>query len=67
VFQINEEVEKLKALKLELAEESSNGNGNGNEAPASGKVILKTAKGTRDYQPEQVSLLFLTFNSQFFL
>jgi hypothetical protein len=50
-------VEKLKALKLELAEESANGNGNGNEAPASGKVILKTAKGTRDYQPEQVSLM----------
>ena len=46
-FQIEEEVEKLKALKLELAEDVA-------AAPGSGKVTLKTAKGTRDYQPEQV-------------
>ena len=46
-FQIEEEVEKLKALKLELTED-------GAANPGSGKVILKTAKGTRDYQPEQV-------------
>ena len=42
-----EEVEKLKALKLELGDDPS--------ASAGGKLTLKTAKGTRDYQPEQAS------------
>lgn len=39
------EVEKLKALKLEL----------GDEVP-SGKITLKTAKGTRDFQPSQMAI-----------
>ena len=45
-MQIGEEVEKLKALKLEL----------GDEAPASGKITLKCAKGTRDFQPDQMAV-----------
>jgi hypothetical protein len=36
-FQITEQVEKLKALKLELGEDA---------ASPGGKLILKTAKGT---------------------
>ncbi|TRY73984.1 hypothetical protein TCAL_10585 [Tigriopus californicus] len=44
--QILEEVEKLKALKLELGDESG----------STGKLILKTPKGTRDYQPEQMAI-----------
>eukprot|EP00095_Tigriopus_kingsejongensis_P004386 maker-scaffold1072_size64607-snap-gene-0.17 protein:Tk04386 transcript:maker-scaffold1072_size64607-snap-gene-0.17-mRNA-1 annotation:"histidine--trna cytoplasmic-like" len=40
------EVEKLKALKLELGEESA--------TPT--KFTLKTAKGTRDYQPTQMAI-----------
>ena len=40
----------MKALKLELAGEDGAGG-----APGSGKVTLKTPKGTRDYQPDQVS------------
>jgi hypothetical protein len=42
-------VEKLKALKLELSGEDGAGGAQG-----SGKVTLKTPKGTRDYQPDQV-------------
>jgi len=46
---INEEVEKLKALKLEMGGDSS-----ANAPP--GKFVLKTAKGTRDFQPEQMAV-----------
>ena len=45
-FQITEEVEKLKALKLEMGEAPS----------AGGKLILKTAKGTRDYEPHMMAV-----------
>merc|ERR1739844_367363 len=41
---IDEAVEKLKALKLELGDEPAPG----------GKLVLKTAKGTRDYLPDQM-------------
>lgn len=43
---ITEEVEKLKALKLEMGEAPS----------AGGKLILKTAKGTRDYEPHMMAV-----------
>jgi len=43
---INEEVEKLKALKLEMGEGPSSG----------GKLILKSAKGTRDYEPHMMAV-----------
>lgn len=45
-LQITEQVDKLKALKLEL----------GDDAAPPGKLILKTAKGTRDYQPDQMAI-----------
>ena len=45
--QIDEQVAKLKALKLELGEDSG---------ASSGKLILKTAKGTRDYDPRQMAI-----------
>lgn len=44
--QILAEVEKLKALKLELGE----------DATPPGKLVLKTPKGTRDYQPNQMAI-----------
>jgi len=44
---IDEQVEKLKALKLQLSDES---------AASSGKLTLKTAKGTRDFLPEQMAV-----------
>jgi len=44
---ITNEVEKLKALKLELGNEPSINNG---------KIVLKTAKGARDFQPEQMAI-----------
>ena len=47
-FQIEAEVEKLKALKLDLGDES--------QASGGGKLILKTAKGARDFQPEQMAI-----------
>ena len=46
--EIDEAVVKLKALKLQLQP--------GCEAQAGGKLILKTAKGTRDYQPAQMAV-----------
>ena len=46
-LQITEEVEKLKALKLESGENVTTGAG-------SSKIVLKTAKGTRDYLPDQM-------------
>ena len=48
LFQIGDEVEKLKALKLEL--------GSDDNAVSQGKVILKTPKGTRDFQPDQMAV-----------
>jgi len=46
-IRITEEVEKLKALKLESGENLTSGAG-------SSKIVLKTAKGTRDYLPDQM-------------
>lgn len=46
LFQITEEVNKLLALKLELGDDASSG----------GKLILKTPKGTKDYQPDQMAV-----------
>jgi histidyl-tRNA synthetase len=43
-----EEVEKLKALKLQTGEDATPAGAGG------GKLVLKTAKGTRDYLPEQM-------------
>ena len=40
-------MEKLKALKLQNGDDASG-------ASAGGKLILKTAKGTRDYLPDQM-------------
>ena len=47
--EIDEAVEKLKALKLQLQP-------GGGEGQGGGKLILKTAKGTRDYQPAQMAV-----------
>lgn len=47
-IKITEEVEKLKALKLQSGDDSTP------VASAGGKFVLKTAKGTRDYLPEQM-------------
>jgi len=44
---IDEQVEKLKALKLELGDDVTSG---------SGKLILKSAKGTRDFHPDQMAI-----------
>lgn len=46
-LQIDEAVEKLKALKLELGDDNDK---------SSGKLILKSAKGTRDFHPEQMAV-----------
>ena len=46
ILQIDEAVEKLKALKLELGDEPAPG----------GKLILKTAKGTRDFGPDSMAV-----------
>ena len=40
----------MKALKLEMS------GGEGSPAAGSGKFILKTAKGTRDFQPDQMAV-----------
>ena len=45
-FQIGDEVEKLKALKLELGDDNA----------GSGKITLKSAKGTRDFHPDQMAV-----------
>ncbi len=39
---------------MELAEDGGAGAAANGAAQGSGKVTLKTPKGTRDYQPEQV-------------
>ena len=49
---IDEAVEKLKSLKMQLNPTAAQG----------GKLILKTAKGTRDYQPAQMSVREKVFN-----
>eukprot|EP00088_Acartia_fossae_P037198 TRINITY_DN3835_c1_g1_i1.p1 TRINITY_DN3835_c1_g1~~TRINITY_DN3835_c1_g1_i1.p1 ORF type:complete len:508 (-),score=82.20 TRINITY_DN3835_c1_g1_i1:156-1679(-) len=54
--QIDEEVKKLKALKLELGDDGGSANQGG------GKLILKTAKGTRDYNPAQMAIREKVFN-----
>jgi len=54
---LDEEIAKLKALKLELGD-----GGGGGGAPQGGKLILKTAKGTRDYQPQQMAVREKVFN-----
>ena len=41
-------MDKLKALKLENGDDSTSA------ASSGGKLVLKTAKGTRDYLPEQM-------------
>ena len=50
ILQLDEEITKLKAMKLEL------GDGGGSAGAQGGKLILKTAKGTRDYQPQQMAV-----------
>jgi len=52
---LDEEIAKLKALKLELGD-------GGAAPPQGGKLILKTAKGTRDYQPQQMAVREKVFN-----
>merc|ERR1719187_1743437 len=52
---IDEQVAKLKALKLELGADNVN-------SASSGKLILKTAKGTRDYEPRQMAVREKVFN-----
>lgn len=47
--EIDKQVAKLKALKLELGDETPAQNGGG-------KVSLKTAKGVRDYEPRQMAV-----------
>jgi histidyl-tRNA synthetase len=47
-LQIDEEVAKLLALKAKLTENEP--------AQPSGKFVLKTPKGTRDYNPQQMTL-----------
>jgi len=66
--QIDEEVAKLKALKLEAGDDGKpanaapkgspkKGGGNAPDSKSSGgKLILKTAKGTRDYEPSQMAV-----------
>jgi histidyl-tRNA synthetase len=66
--QIEEEVAKLKALKLELPPDAAPANNAGKGSPkkggnqageskgSGGKLILKTAKGTRDYEPSQTTI-----------
>merc|ERR1719381_306083 len=56
--QIDEEVKKLKALKLELGDEGGAAAGQGG-----GKLTLKTAKGTRDYMPAQMTVREKVFKS----
>ena len=65
--EISEAVAKLKELKIEFGDVAGGGGGGGGVKPAkvpegkesqagSGKVTLKTAKGTRDYQPAQMAV-----------
>ena len=63
--EISEAVAKLKELKIEFGDVTGGGGGGGKPAKVpegkesqagSGKVTLKTAKGTRDYQPAQMAV-----------
>ena len=62
--EIAEAVAKLKELKIEFGDVAAGGGGGkpakageGKESQAGpGKVTLKTAKGTRDYQPAQMAV-----------
>ena len=63
--EIAEAVAKLKELKIEFGDGAAGGGGGGKPAkagegkesqPGPGKVTLKTAKGTRDYQPAQMAV-----------
>jgi len=60
--QIDEEVAKLKALKLELGPDAAQAKSapppkkGGDPKAQGGKLILKTAKGTRDYEPSQMTI-----------
>ena len=63
--EIAEAVAKLKELKIEFGDVAGGGGGGGKPAKAGegkesqlgpGKVTLKTAKGTRDYQPAQMAV-----------
>ena len=62
--EIAEAVAKLKELKIEFGDVAAGGGGGkpakageGKESqPGPGKVTLKTAKGTRDYQPAQMAV-----------
>ena len=65
--EIAEAVAKLKELKIEFGDVAAGGGGGGGGKPAKagegkesqagpGKVTLKTAKGTRDYQPAQMAV-----------
>lgn len=52
MFQIDEEVGKLLALKAKLTAENEVDGAEGGQQ----KFILKTPKGTRDYGPEHMAL-----------
>merc|ERR1719153_1706481 len=57
--EINEAVAKLKQLKEEYGDSSGKApvtSPRGPKEPQGGKLILKTAKGTRDYQPAQMAV-----------
>ena len=64
--EIGEAVAKLKELKIEFGDATGGGGGGkpeGKESQGgSGKVTLKTAKGTRDYQPAQMAVREKVFN-----
>ena len=73
--EISEAVAKLKELKIEFGDATGGGGGGGGK-PAkvpegkesqagSGKVTLKTAKGTRDYQPAQMAVREKVTNNSF--
>ena len=71
--EITEAVARLKELKIEFGDATGGGGGGGGKpakAPegkesqaGSGKVTLKTAKGTRDYQPAQMAVREKVTNS----
>lgn len=50
-LQIDVEVAKLLALKAKVAEDEAEASGGGGQ-----KFLLKTPKGTRDYNPQQMAL-----------
>ena len=52
IFQVDEEVTKLLALKAQLGDDGK-----------SQKLVLKTAKGTRDYGPKQMAVREKVFDT----